>query len=226
MLQDRTAKILETSIREFIKTGEPVSSGELFDQYDFGIRPARIRSELQLLTEMGFLEQPYHSAGRVPSDTGYQFFVERILEKNEEHNSLDRTFEHFLKRSQWEDLIESMSDHLGILGVIDDFQGGHVYKDGLDGLLEQLDWQDPGEIKEVVRDFENLDERLEEARGIFQEVSNVRVFIGKRSPVTESSQLSVIASEYRDGDKNILLLAIGPKRMNYQKVISVFQHLS
>ena len=68
-MTDRTAQILEAAIQEFINTGEPVSSGLLYDRYDFGIKPAMIRLELDELEDGGYLEQPHHSAGRVPTDS-------------------------------------------------------------------------------------------------------------------------------------------------------------
>src|SRR3989338_10924172 len=77
---DRTADILEAVIEEFINGGEPVSSSHLYKRHNFGIKPAMIRLELEKLADEGFLEQPHHSAGRVPTDRGYEFFAERALE--------------------------------------------------------------------------------------------------------------------------------------------------
>src|SRR5690242_2022694 len=79
MLTDRSFEILEAAIREFITTGDPVSSSLLYKRHNFGIRPAMIRAELSELAERGYLEQPYHSAGRVPSNRGYEFFAERVI---------------------------------------------------------------------------------------------------------------------------------------------------
>lgn len=81
MLTERAERILESTIQGFIDTGEPISSGWLYHRYNFGIRPAMIRLELERLAEEGFLEQPYHSAGRVPSDRGYEFFAERVMDQ-------------------------------------------------------------------------------------------------------------------------------------------------
>ena len=78
-MNDRASQILEAVIQEFIDTGEPVSSGSLYNKYDFGIKPAMIRLELDALEDGGYLEQPYHSAGRIPTDTGYEFYAKRAL---------------------------------------------------------------------------------------------------------------------------------------------------
>lgn len=224
MVKDRSSDILEAAIREFIKTGDPISSSLLYDRYDFGIKPATIRNELQTLTERGFLDQPYHSAGRVPSDRGYQFFVEQILSKDEPKVSSDDSLESLFRRAKWDDLAEVLSHDLGVLGVVDDLERKEVYKEGLDNLLEQLDWHFPEDIKQVVRDFEHLEERLSSARSFFDDMEeSVNVFIGRRSPITKSDQLSVVIGDYKDGGRRVALLAIGPKRMNYQKVIGILK---
>src|SRR3989338_8467589 len=79
MLTARSFEILEAATREFIEFGEPVSSNLLYKRHSFGIRPAMILAELGELAERGYLEQPYHSAGRVPSNRGYEFFAERVI---------------------------------------------------------------------------------------------------------------------------------------------------
>mgnify|MGYP001608357463 CR=1 FL=1 len=97
-MDERLAEILQKTVQEFIRTGEPISSSCLYERYDFGIRPARIRSKLQELTDLGFLEQPYHSAGRVPSDKGYEFLVEGILADDSRTLSGAETFQKFFKK--------------------------------------------------------------------------------------------------------------------------------
>ena len=223
-MQERLSDILEASVREFIRTGEPISSGRLYERFNFGIRPARIRSELQELTDQGFLEQPYHSAGRVPSDRGYQFFVEKVLTDEPRRASLERTLGNLFHKAEWENLLESLSDEFGILSVINDYDRGQVYKEGLDALVDNLELESPSEIRQIIRDFEQLEERLAAVRSMMTKNGAVSVFIGRKSPITKSPQLSVIAEEYGDEGKNVLLLAIGPKRMDYQKVISIFRN--
>src|SRR5271155_5233346 len=99
-MNDRASQILEAAIQEFIDTGEPVSSGWLYNKYDFGIKPAMIRLELDALEDSGYLEQPYHSAGRVPTDEGYEFYVERacLTGASERRQTLASNFHHLLVR--------------------------------------------------------------------------------------------------------------------------------
>jgi len=82
MITERQSLILERIIKDYIELAQPVSSEFLEKKYDFGICPATIRIEMQKLTDKGFLFQPYTSAGRVPTDRGYRFFVNSLLEKD------------------------------------------------------------------------------------------------------------------------------------------------
>ena len=231
-MNQRTGQILEAAIQEFIDTGEPVSSGWLYKEYDFGIKPAMIRLELDTLEEEGYLEQPYHSAGRVPTDKGYEFFAEKVLgagvgaaaggEKSH-HDGLKNLFE----QHQWASLMGKLSTELGLLSVAADLARDMVYKTGLEQLVNNLDWEDRTALRSVIRDFEGVDERLAGAAGKMGDATTngPQVFIGKKSPVTRSENLSVVCGNYRVGDTTISIFAIGPKRMDYKKTIGIFRSL-
>ena len=78
-LDRRKTSILGTVVYEYIATGEPVGSATLTQKYNLGISPATVRAELASLDEEGYLEQPHTSAGRVPSDRGYRYYVDRLM---------------------------------------------------------------------------------------------------------------------------------------------------
>lgn len=79
-LNDRKIKILQAIIRDYIETAEPVGSRSLSKNHDLGISAATIRNEMSDLEELGYLVQPYTSAGRVPSDKGYRIYVDNFME--------------------------------------------------------------------------------------------------------------------------------------------------
>ncbi len=231
-MNNRAADILEAAIQEFIDTGSPVSSGWLYQQYDFGIKPAMIRLELDALEDDGYLEQPYHSAGRVPTDSGYEFYAGRALAGADEghandssraHRDARNLFAHFFERRAWPDLLGQLSSELGLLSVAADSLNDEIYKSCLEALVNNLNWEDRDEIRSVIHDFETVDERLPRAAEKIGE--GPQVFIGKKSPVTKSENLSVIAGNYKIGNATISIFAIGPKRMDYKRAISIFKNL-
>jgi heat-inducible transcriptional repressor len=82
-LTERQETILALIIHEYIDSAEPVGSRTLVDHYGLGVSPATVRSEMVSLTEDGLLRQPHTSAGRVPSEEGYRYFVRRLLRETE-----------------------------------------------------------------------------------------------------------------------------------------------
>jgi heat-inducible transcriptional repressor len=80
-IDERKQTILRVIVHEYVDTAEPVGSQVIAERYDLGVRSATIRHEMADLSEIGYLRQPHVSAGRIPSDTGYRFYVDRIMPK-------------------------------------------------------------------------------------------------------------------------------------------------
>lgn len=78
-LSDRKGKILDAIIRSYLETGEPVGSRTISKNTDLNLSSATIRNEMSDLEEMGYIIQPHTSAGRIPTDKGYRFYVDNIL---------------------------------------------------------------------------------------------------------------------------------------------------
>ena len=108
-LTERKQKILQAILGNFIYSAEPVGSRTISKKYDMGISAATIRNEMSDLEEMGYLTHPHTSAGRIPSEKAYRFYVDSLMQKYElsdedklqidkiissELSELDRTLEH------------------------------------------------------------------------------------------------------------------------------------
>ena len=78
-MNERKRKILHTIINEYVTHAEPVGSRHIAKNLDLGLSSATIRNEMADLEEMGYLEQPHTSAGRIPSDKGYRFYVNELM---------------------------------------------------------------------------------------------------------------------------------------------------
>lgn len=82
-MDERKTKILQAVIRNYLETGEPVGSRTISKYTDLNLSSATIRNEMADLEEMGFIIQPHTSAGRIPSDKGYRFYVDTMMETKE-----------------------------------------------------------------------------------------------------------------------------------------------
>lgn len=81
-LDNRKRKILQAIVEEYIETSEPVSSGSLVQNEELHCSSATIRNEMAELEQIGFLEKPHTSAGRVPSEKGYRYYVDELLRED------------------------------------------------------------------------------------------------------------------------------------------------
>ncbi|MDA8387219.1 MAG: heat-inducible transcriptional repressor HrcA [Nitrospiraceae bacterium] len=92
MLNERTERVLYSVVRSYISTNEPVGSRFITKAYSFNLSPATIRNIMADLEEFGFLAQPHTSAGRVPTDRGYRFYVDYISKRREAEDGLLESF--------------------------------------------------------------------------------------------------------------------------------------
>ncbi len=79
MLDERKRRVLQALTDDYIQTAEPVGSRNLARKYNLGVSPATIRNEMADLEEEGYLHQPHTSAGRIPSDKGYRYYVDELM---------------------------------------------------------------------------------------------------------------------------------------------------
>jgi heat-inducible transcriptional repressor len=82
-MDDRKKRILQAIIDSHIDTAEPVGSRTIAKRHQLGLSSATIRNVMADLEEMGYLTQPYTSAGRIPSDKGYRFYVDQLMTTRE-----------------------------------------------------------------------------------------------------------------------------------------------
>lgn len=96
-LSERKKRILQAIVRDYICSAEPVGSRTIARRYSLGLSPATIRNEMADLEETGYLEQPHTSAGRIPSQLGYRFYVDSLMEKvfltKEEVMAIEKTLQ-------------------------------------------------------------------------------------------------------------------------------------
>ena len=115
-LTERQKTLLLLIIRDYIESAQPVGSKRLVEHYHINISSATIRNEMAALTEMGYLRQPHTSAGRVPSEEGYRYFVSQMMNQAELPESIQATISHqfFQARpgvDQWMTLAASVLAH-------------------------------------------------------------------------------------------------------------------
>ncbi len=115
-LTERQKTLLVLIIREYIETAQPVGSKPLVERYHLDLSSATVRNEMSVLTEKGYLRQPHTSAGRVPTEEGYRFFVSQMMHQAELPESIQHTIAHQFYQArpdidQWMTLAASVLAH-------------------------------------------------------------------------------------------------------------------
>lgn len=88
-LDERNKRVLQAVIDSYISTGAPIGSNVLCRRYDFGLSSATLRNIMAELEEMGFLSHPHTSAGRIPTDRGYRFYIDGLISITNDVEELD-----------------------------------------------------------------------------------------------------------------------------------------
>lgn len=230
MLEDRTHQILLAGIREFIGTGAPITSERLYEEHDFGIKPAMIRWELHDLTKQGFFYQNHPSGGRIPTDKAYRLFVDELLSEDEAPASRRSAWldEEELLRTERRRLVRHLAEKLNTLCLWYEPESDVLYNSGLSDLMSQLDGLTREDMLMLIDDIENLWSRLNtfRARDARHMDGEVQVFIG-RNPIMKSPHVALMMSYLgSDADSPCMVMAVGPKhRMNYPKSLNILREL-
>ncbi|MGH2807093.1 MAG: heat-inducible transcriptional repressor HrcA [Actinomycetota bacterium] len=123
-LGDRRAKILRVLVSHYVRSGEPVGSKTLVERYNLGVSAATVRNEMAALEDAGFIYQPHTSAGRIPTDMGYRYFVDRWSNDSRLPEREAQQVKRFFGEPRWEledalrqtaSLLSTLTDHAAVV---------------------------------------------------------------------------------------------------------------
>ena len=225
-MTERQAQILAAIIEQYAEIAVPVGSVMLAKL--FGVSSATIRSEMARLEELGFIMQPHTSAGRVPTDKGYRFYVNQLTEQNEQQPELDRGARAIEARVNTHgnradrairsavDSLVDLTHNLGLATI-----GDELYMNGIGNLFSQPEFLQGNHVQGVARLLDNLEPWLREAAPN----EPLNVFIGSENPIGKSSNVSLIISRFRSpySDRSYIGV-LGPTRQSYGRVMRLVRH--
>lgn len=235
-MNPRQEKILKAVVKEYIDTAQPVSSSILFEKHKLNVSPATIRAEMKNLETDGYLHQPHTSAGRVPTDRGYRFFIDDLITSQKLVLKEKKCFPCELLESETIDhimpkianFLAEMSSNSAISGWLD-FEGeegeSEFYKVGMGKLLRELEIGHDNLNLQIADIFDYLDKNIEELFNIVQE-DDFGVYIGEENPIKQMRGLSMIISgrKLRSGKRGLFAI-LGPRRMKYDKNIALMDYI-
>ncbi len=228
-LTSRQAKILASIVKLHSETGKPVSSKELIEKGFFDVSSATLRNEMQELEEKGLITNQHTSSGRVPTDQGFRYFVNQLME----HVQLSMKERESLKREIVKLQIANaeVGRRLAKLLSLHSSQASfavlpeQVSSIGLSNILENQNLP-PEDAKEIAKFFDQLDDYAEKIIEDYGD-KDAQTFIGQELTLSKGSDYSMIVSGLKlpDGKKGVIGL-IGPKSMKYQKNLSLMEYIT
>lgn len=208
-------------VEQYAEVASPVGSSLLAKL--FSVSSATIRAEMADLERQGYIQQPHTSAGRIPTDKGYRFYVNHLSEQKEtpeerrvekalatrvQHGGLpERTI-----RNAVDTLVE-LTSNLGLATL-----GDQLYMAGLSNLFGQPEFMQPSQVQEVARLLDNLEPWLREAAPN----DPLSVYIGRENPIGRNSGCTLIISKFRSpySDRSYIGV-LGPTRQSYRDVMGL-----
>ena len=225
-LTARQREILSQIIEEYAETAAPVGSVTMAKL--FKVSPATIRAEMARLEMFGLIAQPHTSAGRVPTDAGYRYYVNNLdrnkVEQEGEQKALERGTHALEVRVSAQsradaairgavDALVELTGNLGLATI-----GGQLYLSGISRLFTQPEFVDTRRVQSVAKLLDELEPWLREAAP----GEPLNIFIGHENPIGKNSEVSLIISKFRSpySDKSYVGV-LGPTRQNYSRVMGL-----
>ena len=223
-MTSRQEAILRSVVEQYAEVASPVGSNLLAKA--FGVSSATIRAEMAELEHLGYIIQPHTSAGRIPTDKGYRYYVNHVSQETTQHTPSPRAERALSARANsgglpdrvirnTVDTLVELTHNLGLATI-----GNQLYMSGLSNLFGQPEFMHPEQVQEVARLLDNLEPWLREAAPN----EALSVFIGAENPIGRNSGCSLIISKFRSpySDKSFIGV-LGPTRQSYRDVMSLVE---
>lgn len=224
-MTERQKQILFAVVEQYAEVAVPVGSSLLAKV--FKVSSATIRAEMAELERHGYITQPHTSAGRIPTDKGYRFYVNNLNEQDQPVLP-DRRAERALTarvesgglpertiRNAVDTLVE-LTHNLGLATI-----GNQLYMSGLSNLFGQPEFVQKGQVQQVAQLLDNLEPWLREAAPN----EPLSVYIGSENPIGRSAGVSLIISRFRSPySERSYIGTLGPTRQSYREVMTFVRH--
>ncbi|MEK7528702.1 MAG: DeoR family transcriptional regulator [Patescibacteria group bacterium] len=219
---DRREEIFKAIVKHFVDTAEPVGSKTILVGYHFSVSSATIRNDMASLENEGLIYQPHTSAGRIPTDYGYRYFVDKMIdwekEKKAAEQKLTKIFQDLKVKKAKEriyDAISLLSHTTGCASFATLPDNARTFYIGLARVIQEPEFRnDPVRAAQVMEIFEENDRFISILQSL-DTTDTPRVFIGKENALPQIQSCSLIVIIYSfEGYKGYMGL-LGPTRMKY-----------
>ena len=233
-IQIRKDRILAIVIGRYIKTVSPVGSQYITEEHNLDVSPATVRNILADLEEEGYLTHPHTSAGRMPTQQGYRYYVDHLMDEiqllEEEKRRITQEYKRHTR--QLEDLMEKTSQvisdltHYTSIVSLDDGDG-HKHKIICKGTGYVVGYPESTDILKIQAILKILEEKERIMEIINRTLEKkIEIYIGHEMALKDMESCSLAISHFeKDGMKGRIAV-LGPTRMQYDRVVSTLEYIS
>jgi len=229
-LNKRQEEVLRIIVNSHVQSAMPVSSNFIADA--LGLSSATIRNVMVELEEMGYVTHPHTSAGRVPTDEGYRYYIDSLMRIRSLNEHIIETIEENYHRGihSVENIMEKtsglISDLTKYVGITIVTQLEKVYLDGTSHILEQPEFRDFKKLYAIFKCFEDKNTILHVLCGETDD-GRLAISVGRENKLGYLKDCSIVSRGYKKRGKiSGRLGVIGPKRMVYEKVVPMVEFLA
>ncbi|MBF0478368.1 MAG: hypothetical protein HQL26_02695 [Candidatus Omnitrophica bacterium] len=231
-IQVRKDRVLGVTVEEYIHSVTPVSSSYITEHHFFDLSSATIRNILAELEEDGFLTHPHTSAGRVPTQKGYRYYVDYLMDQIQilENEKAEIKAQYEAQTQELEDLLDQtskiLSDSTHYTSIVSvDGWDRKLYCCGTNFVVQYPEYQDLKKIQDILY---ALDEKEKLLKVINRELlKRINVFIGSEIKLKEVESCSMVVTQYKTHHGTSGRIAVlGPTRMDYERVVSTLNYVT
>src|SRR2546430_518663 len=218
-MENRKQAILRAVVHEFTTNAVPVGSQALQSRYFVNLSSATIRSELAELADLGYLAQPHTSAGRVPTDSGYRYFVDFLMDLEPIPDRVQTYIRDELKAAPGD--VEGMVERVAM--TVAAGTENLVVHDGVRNLLRQPEFAESSRVHQVLEVLEETRYLTVLLRQLIGE-SDLQIVIGSENTSSQLQGCAVVLTTYGPSDRlKGVVGVIGPTRMAYSQTVARLQ---
>ncbi len=215
-LESRKEALLETLVREYVKTAEPVGSLHLAEKAGLDLSAATVRNELAELEELGFLAQPHTSAGRIPTEEAYRYFVEHLAHHRQTANRVESGLSDvFGARAEAVAAAKALAAKTHEC-VFVSFGRDDVYVTGLTNLFAKPELVE----RDIAVSLSAALDQLDEMVSGLESGTGARLLIGEENPLNNNC-----ATVYLAPTSGRRVGVLGLMRMDYEKVLNLLDSI-
>jgi heat-inducible transcriptional repressor len=224
-LGTRQSTVLRAVVTDYVRTAEPVGSSALASRHRLKVSPATVRNDMAALEDLGFLAQPHTSAGRIPTDLGYRFFVDTMPRRLRLSDAQRRVVGDAF-RDPADDAQEALRRAAQVLsrltryGAVTTGVGvEHVFLGGTANIASEEAFERRETVRRLLETLEEEERMVGLLTALASSGEEVAVVIGHENPLAAMWEASVVVAPLRTHPAGAVAV-IGPTRMQYPTAVS------